>query len=115
MRVSVGDVFIVNLSGALGSEQGNTRPCIIIQNDVGNVFSTTTIVLPITSAVGKKSKVITHYYIEASEENGLSKDGLVLCEQIRTVDKQRLHKKIGKISEEDLEHIKKCVKNSIVL
>lgn len=114
MRVSYGDIFIVDLSPVIGSEQGGTRPCVIVQNDVGNTFSTTTIVVPITSSVKKYDDVI-HCFIRYNEYNGLTRDGIVLCEQIRAVDKKRLHKKLGSIDEETKNEIKKRIRNCIPL
>lgn len=113
MRVSYGDIFIVDLSQTVGCEQGGVRPCVVVQNDVGNVYSHITVVVPITSSLEKKYKGPTQLYLQASEENGLLRDGIVLCEQIRAVDKLRLHKKIGKLNRETMGMVKKCIKNNI--
>jgi len=88
-----GDIFYADLSPVVGSEQGGLRPVLIIQNDVGNKYSPTVIAAAITSRMGK-TKLPTHIDIHA-DRVGLSKDSVVLLEQIRTLDKQRLKEKMG--------------------
>ena len=89
------DMYYANLSkNTVQSEQGGIRPVIIIQNDVGNKFSPTVIVLPITSEIKKKS-MPTHCVLHKTDRNGLEKDSMVLAEQIRVIDKSRLLDKIG--------------------
>ena len=88
-----GDIFYADLSPVVGSEQGGLRPVLIIQNDVGNKYSPTVIAAAITSRMGK-TKLPTHIDIHA-DKVGLSKDSVVLLEQIRTLDKQRLKEKMG--------------------
>ena len=83
----------MDLSGVIGSEQGGLRPVLIVQNDVGNKHSPTVIAAAITSKLGK-TKLPTHIDIHA-DKVGLSKDSVVLLEQIRTLDKQRLKEKMG--------------------
>ena len=97
MIVKRGDIFYADLSPVVGSEQGGVRPVLIIQNDVGNKYSPTVIVAAITSQINK-AKMPTHIELSANEY-GLSKDSVVLMEQIRTVDKKRLKEKIGHVSE----------------
>lgn len=97
MIVKRGDIFYADLSPVVGSEQGGVRPVLIIQNDVGNKYSPTVIVAAITSQINK-AKMPTHIELSANEY-GLSKDSVVLMEQIRTVDKRRLKEKIGHVSE----------------
>ncbi|MCH5315097.1 MAG: type II toxin-antitoxin system PemK/MazF family toxin, partial [Eubacterium sp.] len=75
------------------SEQGGTRPVLIISNDIGNRYSPTVIVAAITSRVHTKAKLPTHTVVRDFE--GLDKESIILAEQIRTIDKQRLHKYIG--------------------
>ena len=93
MNVKRGDVYYADLSPVIGSEQGGVRPVLVLQNDVGNKYSPTIIISAITSQVNK-SKLPTHIEINATEF-GLSKDSVVLLEQIRTIDKKRLRDKIG--------------------
>lgn len=91
MIIKRGDVYYADLSPIVGSEQGGIRPVLVLQNDVGNKYSPTVIVSAITSQINK-TKLPTHIPLETS--SGLSKDSVVLLEQIRTIDKQRLKEKI---------------------
>lgn len=91
--VKRGDIYYADLSPVVGSEQGGIRPVLIIQNDVGNKYSPTVIAAAITSQINK-AKMPTHIELSALEY-GLSKDSVILLEQIRTIDKKRLHEKIG--------------------
>lgn len=91
--VKRGDIYYADLSPVVGSEQGGVRPVLIIQNDVGNKYSPTVIATAITSQINK-TKMPTHIEIDAGGF-GLSRDSVVLAEQIRTIDKQRLKEKIG--------------------
>lgn len=86
-----GDIYYADLSPVVGSEQGGVRPVLIVQNDVGNRYSPTVIAAAITSQK-EKSKLPTHIELD-SKNCGLSKDSVVLLEQIRTIDKRRLRKK----------------------
>ncbi len=88
-----GDIFYADLSPVVGSEQGGLRPVLIIQNDVGNKYSPTVIAAAITSRMGK-ARLPTHIDIHA-DRVGLSKNSVVLLEQIRTLDKRRLKEKMG--------------------
>lgn len=103
MVVKRGDIFYADLSPVVGSEQGGTRPVLVIQNDVGNKFSPTVIVAAITSQINK-AKMPTHIEISANDF-GLAKDSVILLEQIRTIDKRRLKEKIGKLSDELIKHV----------
>lgn len=100
-----GDIYYADLSPVRGSEQGGIRPVLIIQNDVGNKHSPTTIVACLTTKCAVKHKLPTH--IVLSKDCGLPKDSMALLEQIRTVDKSRLSNKIGRVSEEDMRRIEK--------
>lgn len=90
-----GDIFYADLSPVVGSEQGGTRPVLIVQNDIGNQYSPTTIVAAITSQVSK-AKLPTHVELDC-EACGLEKDSIVLAEQIRTIDKKRLQEKVSSL------------------
>jgi mRNA interferase MazF len=96
--VKRGDIFYGDLSPVIGSEQGGTRPVLVIQNDIGNKYSPTVIVAAITSQINK-AKLPTHVELEA-ENYGITKDSVILLEQIRTIDKKRLKEKIGHLSDE---------------
>jgi mRNA interferase MazF len=107
-----GDIFTVDLEPARGSEQGKTRPCVIIQNDVGNKYSPTVIVAAITS--GEQPVYPVEVKIKASE-GGLKKDSLILLNQIRTVDKERLYRYWGHLSSETMEQMDDAIKVSLGL
>lgn len=107
--VERGDIYYANLNPVTGSEQGGTRPVLVIQNDTGNRFSPTVIVAAITSNLGK-ARLPTHIVIE---EGALSEKSVVLLEQIRTIDKSRLIKKIGRLSGEDMQRIDEAISVSM--
>lgn len=96
-NIKRGDIFYADLSPVVGSEQGGLRPVLIIQNDVGNRYSPTVIAAAITSRMGK-TRLPTHIDIYA-EKAGLSRDSVILLEQIRTLDKRRLRERIGHLDE----------------
>ena len=97
MTVKRGDIYYADLSPVVGSEQGGVRPVLIVQNDVGNRYSPTVIAAAITSQKDK-SKLPTHIEIN-SQVCGLSRDSVVLLEQIRTIDKRRLKEKMGRLDD----------------
>ena len=105
--VRKGDIFYADLSQVIGSEQGGIRPVVILQNDIGNRFSQTTIVAIITSKL-TKAKMPTHICIDA-EQYGLNKKSIILVEQIRTIDKRRIKEKLGKLNQEDIKKIDKAI------
>ena len=90
-----GDIYYADLSPVVGSEQGGMRPVLIVQNDVGNRYSPTVIAAAITSQVNK-ARLPTHIALGA-QSYGLTKNSVVLLEQIRTIDKQRLRERMGKL------------------
>jgi len=96
-----GDVFYADLSPVVGSEQGGIRPVLIVQNDVGNKYSPTVIVAAITSQINK-AKLPTHIEL-VGEDYGLSKDSVILLEQVRTLDKRRLKERIGHLDDDKME------------
>ena len=95
MLVKRGEIYYADLSPVVGSEQGGMRPVLIVQNDVGNRHSPTVIAAAITSQKDK-SKLPTHISINANQ-CGLAKDSIVLLEQVRTLDKQRLKERMGEL------------------
>lgn len=95
MTIKRGDIFYADLSPVIGSEQGGVRPVLIVQNDIGNKHSPTVIAAAITSQK-EKSKLPTHIELRA-QNCGLSKNSVVLLEQIRTLDKKRLKEKMGNL------------------
>ncbi len=100
MLIRRGDIYYADLSPVVGSEQGGVRPVLIIQNNVGNKYSPTVIAAAITSR-GTKADLPTHIKLYA-DHSGLSRDSVVLLEQIRTLDKQRLREKMGSLSPYDM-------------
>ena len=98
--VKRGDIFYADLSPVVGSEQGGTRPVLIVQNDTGNRHSPTVIAAAITSQTGK-ARLPTHINI-AGGSVGLSKDSIILLEQIRTIDKRRLREHMGHLDEQQM-------------
>ena len=97
-----GDLYYADLSPVVGSEQGGVRPVLIVQNNIGNKYSPTVIVAAITSQINK-AKIPTH--IELTQSYGLSKDSVLLLEQIRTLDKRRLKEKIGVLDDKCVESV----------
>ncbi|AWE08914.1 PemK family transcriptional regulator [Lysinibacillus sp. 2017] len=95
MIVKRGDVFFADLSPVIGSEQGGTRPVLIIQNDIGNRFSPTVIIAAITAQI-QKAKLPTHVEIDA-KKYGFERDSVILLEQLRTIDKSRLTDRITQL------------------
>lgn len=105
--VKRGDIFYADLSPVVGSEQGGIRPVLVVQNNIGNKYSPTVIVAAITSQINK-AKLPTHIEISASEY-GLTKDSVVLLEQVRTIDKRRLREKIGHSDDEMMDKVNEAL------
>lgn len=105
--VKRGEIYFADLSPVVGSEQGGTRPVLVIQNDVGNKYSPTVIVSAITSQL-TKAKLPTHIEL-SSQEYKLPKNSVVLLEQIRTLDKRRLKEKITCIDERKMKEINRAL------
>ena len=97
----------------VGSEQGGIRPVLVIQNDIGNKYSPTVIVAAVTSQINK-SKLPTHLELDA-KEFGLSKDSVVLLEQVRTIDKSRLREKVCHLDENFMWQIDRSLRVSLGL
>jgi len=114
MDVKRGEIFLVDLEPVKGSEQGLKRPAVVIQNDIGNKYSPTTIVAPLTSKYEETNPAQVN--LEADPETGLKKDSTVLLNQIRTISTEhRILKKIGKIPREKMQEINKAIKISLAL
>ncbi|MCL6602570.1 MAG: type II toxin-antitoxin system PemK/MazF family toxin [Paenibacillus sp.] len=113
MIVKRGDVFFAELSPVVGSEQGGLRPVLVIQNDIGNRFSPTVIIAAITAQI-QKAKLPTHVEIEAAS-HGFDRDSVVLLEQIRTIDKQRLTDKITHLDDEMMKRVDEALQVSLAL
>ena len=113
MLVKRGDIYYADLSPVVGSEQGGVRPVLIVQNDVGNKFSPTVIAAAITSRQDKNN-LPTHIEVNAAD-CGLSRDSVVLLEQVRTIDKQRLREKMGTLGNNDMGKINHAISVSFGL
>lgn len=108
-----GDIYYANLNPVIGSEQGGIRPVLIISNDIGNKHSPTVIVAAITSRVQTKVKLPTHTIV--NDFAGLDKDSVILLEQIRTIDKQRLQEYLGTLDRRFLLAVDKALAISVAL
>lgn len=113
MNIKRGDIYYADLSPVIGSEQGGIRPVLIVQNDVGNKYSPTVIAAAITSQQ-TKAKLPTHIAIGANL-GGLSKDSVVLLEQVRTIDKKRLKEKMGTIPDNSMKAVNDAISVSLGL
>ena len=111
--VKRGDVFFANLSPVVGSEQGGSRPVLVIQNNIGNKYSPTVIVAAITSRI-TKPRMVTHVALEA-KKTGLERDSVVLLEQIRTIDKQRLEERVTHLDSQVMHDVDGALKVSVGL
>ncbi|HIX70379.1 MULTISPECIES: type II toxin-antitoxin system PemK/MazF family toxin [Enterococcus] len=109
--VKRGDIYFADLSPVVGSEQGGVRPVLIIQNDRGNHFSPTVIIAAITAKMAKP-KLPTHVGIKASD-TGISRDSVILLEQIRTIDKSRLKEKVCRLDDKKMLAVDQALKISI--
>ena len=113
MSIYRGEIYYADLSPVVGSEQGGVRPVLIVQNDVGNRHSPTVVAAAITSQ-RDKSHLPTHIEI-GSGSCGLAKDSIVLLEQIRTIDKQRLKERMGVLDQPSMNKINAALQVSFGL
>lgn len=105
--VKRGDIYYADLSPVVGSEQGGMRPVLIVQNDTGNKHSPTVIAAAITSQTGK-AKLPTHIELNA-QSVGLTRDSVILLEQIRTIDKSRLREKMGRLDDSTMNKVDSAI------
>ena len=103
VNVHRGDIYYADLSPVVGSEQGGVRPVLIVQNDTGNRHSPTVIAAAITSQTGK-ARLPTHIEL-AGASCGLTRDSVILLEQIRTIDKSRLRERMGKLPDAVMDRV----------
>ena len=108
-----GDVFYAELNPVVGSEQGGTRPVLIISNDIGNSHSPTVIIAAITGRTHTKAKLPTH--TEVKDVEGLDRDSIILLEQIRTIDKQRLKNHMGTMPNNIMARVDKALAISLAM
>ena len=113
MIIHRGDIYYADLRPVIGSEQGGIRPVLVIQNNVGNRHSPTVICAAITSKMNK-AKLPTHVELDA-EKYDLMKDSVVLLEQLRTIDKQRLKDKVCRLDNEILKKVDRALEISLEL
>ena len=111
--VTRGDIYYADLRPVIGSEQGGIRPVLIIQNEAGNRHSSTVICAAITSRQNK-AKIPTHVELAADRCN-ISKDSVILLEQVRTIDKQRLREKVCHLDDEIMGNVNQALKISLSL
>ena len=102
-----GDIYYADLSPVVGSEQGGMRPVLIIQNDTGNRQSPTVIGAAITSQTGK-ANLPTHISL-AARSCGLTRDSVILLEQVRTLDKSRLRERMGRLDEPAMHQVDNAI------
>lgn len=107
-----GEVYLVNWDPGRGSEQTGIRPAVIIQNDIGNKFSLTTIIAACSTSITKPFPFIVKI---TAKESGLDRDGTINLAQIMTIDKTRLHRKIGVLSSNKITELNKAIMNSLGL
>lgn len=108
-----GDIYYVNLNPVIGSEQGGSRPVVVIQNNSGNRHAPTLIVAMITSKTSKNGQLPTHYLLK--ENPALDEPSVVLLEQLRTIDKRRVREYLGRTSKREMLAIDKALVKSLSL
>lgn len=114
MEIKRGDVILVDLEPVKGSEAGKKRPCVIIQNDIGNKFSSTTIVAIITSQKEISKEYPTDVWVDKNN-GGLTLDSIIQGDQIRTISKERTVKKLGHLDDLIMKKVDKAIKISLGL
>jgi len=113
MKLRKGDIVIAKLEPIMGREQGGVRPCLIIQNNISNEYSSLTIIAPITSKIYDKNYP-TNIFLSMAD-SGLNKDSTVLLNQIRSIDKSRIRKRISSLSSEIMFSVDIAIKISLGL
>ena len=109
--INRGDVYYADLSPVIGSEQGGVRPVVVVQNDKGNRYSKTIIIAPISKKMSKPP-IPTHVIFS---DDSLSYVSMILCEQLRTIDKKRLGQWICTLDDKTIEKINKAIRVSLAL
>ena len=106
-----GDVYWADLNPFFGSEQGGTRPVLVLQNDAGNFFSPTLIVAPMSSQVDKRTDLPTHSVLE--QVRGLDGPSLIMLEQLKTIDKRRVRSYAGKLTKEQMAEVEAALTGTL--
>lgn len=109
-EIKKGNIYYATLDPIIGSEQNGTRPVVVVQNNLGNKYSPTVLVAPITSKVDSKPKLPTHVIIKAFEN--ITHDSIILLEQIRALDKTRLSSYLCKLNNEQILQVDKAIINA---
>ena len=112
-RYSRGDIYYANMEPHVGSEQGGERPVVVLQNDTGNKYSPTLIIATLTSKVNKKLNLPTHILLD--QNSGLRVPSIVQLEQIFTIDKRRVQRFAGQVSEDEMKQIEVAIKISLAM
>ena len=105
------DVYWADLNPFFGSEQGGTRPVLVLQNDAGNFFSPTLIVAPMSSQVDKRTDLPTHIVLE--QVRGLDGPSLIMLEQLKTIDKRRVRSYAGKLTKEQMAEVEAALTGTL--
>ena len=105
-----GDVYLADLDPVMGSEQGGTRPVVVLQNDVGNYYSDTIIVVPLTGRM-KRLDLPVHVYME--KIRGLSRPSVAETEQLVRISKDRVRNYLGRLTREQMKRVEKALLNSL--
>ncbi len=113
VEIKKGDIFLANLEPVKGREQGGIRPVLVIQNDISNKYSPVTIIASITSKIYNK-EFSTNIFI-SKKDSGLDKDSTILLNQIRSIDKLRLIKKVGSLEIYIMNQVDMAIKISLAL
>ena len=108
-----GDIYYADMEPHIGSEQGSTRPVMVLQNDVGNRYAPTLIVATVTSRTEKKRYQPTHVLI--AHNTAFEKPSVVQLEQIFTIDKSRVQRFLGRLTQDEMQEIEKGVVSSLDL
>lgn len=107
-----GDIYLADLNPYYGFEQGGVRPVLVLQNNIGNYYCPTLIIVPLTSQI-KKPKQPTHFLL--NDVRGLNRPAMVIAEQIKTIDKRRIRKYLGKVDRQTMDELAECLEVSLGL
>lgn len=103
LKVFKGEIYLIDFAHCVGSEQKGKRPAVVLQNNQGNITSTTTIVAPLTKQDNNKHNIPTHILV--SKNKFIEFDSIILMEQTRVIDKRRIIKYLGRLEDRYLDEI----------
>lgn len=109
-----GELYWLEFEAARGSEQAGRRPGLVVSNDIGNRFSAIVIVAPVTSRLPPRRYPV-HVRVQPTSRNGLSRESVVMCEQLITVSKERLERRIGELGQGQMEEVDGALRTSLAL